>query len=170
MSEVFTIAPEVREKIDHWVSKYPPEQKRSAVVSALLLVQEQNDGWLSQNAMEAVAEYLGMARIEVFEVATFYDMYDLNPRGRHKISLCTNISCLLRGAENIADSIKKRLGITFGETTADGLFTLRESECLAACGGAPMCQVNDREYHEDLTPEKMISIIDQLAQEKLSNG
>ena len=166
MSEVFLLSTEVREKIDHWVTKYPPEQKRSAVVTALLLVQEQNNGWLSQSAMEAVADYLGMAHIEVFEVATFYDMYDLNPRGKHKINLCTNISCLLRGAEAIAECIKKRLGISFGETSADGLFTLKETECLAACGGAPMCQIDDKDYHENLTPEKMLALIDQLALEK----
>ena len=91
-------------------------------------------------------------------------MYDLKPRGRHKIGICTNISCLLRGAEQIAAAAKKRLGIDFGESTADGQFALRETECLAACGGAPMCQVNDRKYHENLTPEKMVELIDRLAQ------
>ncbi len=166
MTEIFTIAPEVQKKIEHWLKKYPPEQRRSAVVAALLYVQEQNNGWLSQAAMEAVAEYLQITPIEVFEVATFYDMYELKPRGQHKIGICTNISCLLRGAEEIANCAKQRLGINFGESTPDGLFLLRETECMAACGGAPMCQINDREYHENLTPEKMLALIDQLAGEK----
>jgi NADH-quinone oxidoreductase subunit E len=170
MTDTFIIAPEIQKKIDHWLTKYPPEQRRSAVVAALLYVQEQNDGWLSQAAMEAVAVYLRITPIEVFEVASFYDMYELKPRGRHKIGICTNLSCLLRGSEAIANAAKQRLGIGFGESTADGLFALRETECLAACGGAPMCQINDREYHENLTPEKMLALIDQLAQEKSSHG
>src|ERR1700730_7367573 len=124
MTEIFTIAPEVQKKIDHWLTKYPPEQRRSAVVAALLYVQEQNNGWLSPAAMDAVANYLLITTIEVFEVATFYDMYDLKPRGRHKIGICTNIACLLRGAEEIAECVKKRLGINFGECTKDGLFVL----------------------------------------------
>lgn len=170
MSETFTIAPEVQKKIDHWLEKYPADQRRSAVVAALLYVQEQNEGWLSQPAMEAVANYLRITPIEVFEVATFYDMYDLKPRGRHKIGICTNISCLLRGAEEIADCAKKRLGINFGESTPDGQFVLKELECMAACGGAPMCQINDQEYHENLTPEKMLTLIDQLAKGGPSHG
>ena len=127
----------MRKKIDHWLNKYPAEQQRSAVVAALLYVQEQNEGWLSTDAMDAVADYLTWRRLKCYEVATFYDMYDLNPRGRHKIGICTNISCLLRGAEEIVEHAKKRLGIDFGESTADGKFALREVECLAACGGAP---------------------------------
>lgn len=166
MTEIFTIAPEVQKKIDHWLMKYPPEQRRSAVVPALLYVQEQNNGWLSPAAMEAVAEYLRITSIEVYEVATFYDMYELKPRGKHKIGLCTNISCMLRGAGEIADCVKKRLGINFGESTHDGMFLLRETECMAACGGAPICQINDQHYHENLTPEKMLALIDELAQEK----
>src|SRR5258708_1966178 len=165
MAEIFTIAPEVQEKINHWLTKYPPEQKRSAVVAALLYVQEQNHGWLSQAAMEAGAKNLQITPIEVYEVATFYDMYHLKPRGKNKIGICTNISCLLRGAEEIAECAKKRLNIDFGESTPDGLFTLRELECMAACGGAPMCQINDREYYENLTPEKMLMLINRLAQE-----
>lgn len=168
MTDIFTISPEVQHKIDQWLTKYPPEQRRSAVVAALLYVQEQNNGWLSQSAMQAVADYLQITPIEVYEVATFYDMYNLAPRGKNKIGICTNISCLLRGAETIAESVKQRLGIEFGQSTADGLFYLCETECMAACGGAPMCQINDREYHENLTPEKMLVLIDQLAQEKSS--
>lgn len=170
MTQPFNIAPEVQKKIDHWLTKYPPEQRRSAVVAALLYVQEQNDGWLSTEAMEAVARYLNLAPIEVFEVASFYDMYELKPRGKHKIGICTNISCLLRGAEEISAAAKNYLGIDFGESTADGQFALRETECLAACGGAPMCQINDKHYHENLTPEKMVELLKQLAQEKQSHG
>lgn len=164
--QTFIISPEVRQKIEHWLTKYPAEQRRSAVVAALLYVQEQNDGWLSTDAMDAVAQYLNLAPIEVYEVASFYDMYELKPRGRHKIGICTNISCLLRGSEEIANAAKQHLGIDFGESTADGQFALRETECLAACGGAPMCQINDKHYHENLTSEKMIALLDQLAQEK----
>lgn len=165
MTQLFNIDPEIQKKIDHWLTKYPTEQKRSAVVAALLYVQEQNNGWLSTEAMDAVAKYLSLAPIEVYEVASFYDMYELEPRGKHKIGICTNISCLLRGAEEIASAAKNYLGIDFGESTPDGQFALRETECMAACGGAPMCQINDKHYHENLTPEKMVELLSQLAKE-----
>ncbi len=158
----FVISADVCEQIDHWLTKYPAEQKRSAVVAALLLVQQQNGGWLSEPAMDAVAGYLSLAPIEAYEVATFYDMFELKPVGKNKINVCTNVSCMLRGSDKIVSYLKERLGVGLGETTADGQFTLRESECLAACVGAPMCQVNDKKYHENLTPEKMGDIIDQL--------
>lgn len=161
----FAITPENRQAIDAWVKKYPADQQRSAVVPALLLVQTQNGGWLSEAAMQAVAQHLQLPPVQVFEVATFYDMFELKPIGRHKISLCCNLSCTLRGADDIAAAFKARLGIELGDTTADGLFTLREVECLAACGGAPMCQVNDRDYHENLTVEKVNQLIDQLEAE-----
>lgn len=154
IEDIFIISPKNKAEIDRWLTKYPPEQKRSAVITALLLVQEQNGGWLSQPAMDAVANYLQLAPIEVFEVVTFYDMYNLKPIGKNKISICTNISCMLCGAEEIIDTIRKRLGIHLGETTADGQFSLHECECLAACGGAPMCQINDQYYHLNLTAEK----------------
>jgi NADH-quinone oxidoreductase subunit E len=161
----FEIDASVKEEIDHWLTKYPAEQKRSAVIAALLKVQEQNKGWLSDAAMDAVATYLGLSRIEVYEVATFYDMFELKPIGKHKINICANLPCMLRGSDAIVDALKERLGISPGQTTIDGKFTLRWSECLAACGGAPMCQVNDKAYHENLTPEKMIALIDQLEKE-----
>jgi len=160
----FIISDEVKQVIDDWVVKYPPNQKRSAVLTALLKVQEQNEGWLSESAMDAVAEYLGLSAIEVYEVATFYDMFELKPIGKYKISVCTNLSCMLRGSDEIVSALTKRLGIGLGETTKDHLFTLREVECMAACGMAPMCQINNREYYEYLTPEKIISIIDELEQ------
>lgn len=161
----FEISVAVQQKIDHWLTKYPKEQKRSAVIAALLYVQEQNSGWLSDAAMKAVAEYLELAPIEVYEVATFYDMYELAPVGKNLIRVCTNVSCMLRGSDKIVESLKQRLGIGLGETSRDGQFTLREAECMAACGGAPMCQVNDKQYHENLTPEKMHAIIDELERE-----
>ena len=159
---LFVINDDMKKKIDHWLTKYPPEQKRSAVVAALLYVQEQNGGWLSETAMDAVADYLDLPRIEVYESATFYDMFELKPIGKHKINICANLPCMLRGSDEIVNCLKERLGIGPGETTRDGRFTLRWSECLAACGGAPMCQIDDKEYHENLTPEKILALVDQL--------
>jgi NADH-quinone oxidoreductase subunit E len=167
MLKRFEISDSVKKEIDRWLQKYPENQKRSAVVAALLLVQNQNGGWLSEAAMKAVAEYLSLDNIEVFEVATFYDMYNLQPIGKNKIAVCTNVSCMLMGSDDILACIKKRLGIAPNETTADGKFTLFETECMAACGGAPMCQINDREYHEKLTPESMEALIDKLEKETL---
>jgi len=163
--QTFQLSESVTEHIDQWLTKYPPDRKRSAVVAALLLVQEQNQGWLSEAAMKAVAAYLGLADVEVYEVVTFFDMFELQPIGKHKIVVCTNISCMLRGSDEILATLKKRLGISPGETTADGKFTLRESECLAACDGAPMCQVNNKACYENLTPESMEALIDRLEQE-----
>ena len=164
-SDQFILSGAVKKEIDRWLTKYPSDQKRSAVVSALLFVQKQNKGWLSSTAMNAIADYLGLPRIWVYEVATFYDMYNLSPIGRHKISICQNVSCFLRGSDEIVACVKKCLGIGFNETTVDGLFTLKGVECMAACGGAPMCQIDDREYYENLTPDKMITIIDKLKYE-----
>lgn len=159
---MFEISAENKKEIDHWLTKYPSDQRRSAVVAALLLVQKQNDGYLSDEAMNAAADYLRIPRVEAYEVATFYDMYNLKPVGKHKIAVCTNISCMLRGSDDILAYLKERLDIQPGETTADKKITLHEVECLAACGGAPMCQVNDQAYHENLTREKMAKIIDEL--------
>lgn len=158
----FILSPSVCAEIDRWLLKYPPDQKRSAVVQALFLAQEQNSGWLSAAAMKAVADYLQLPPIEVYEVATFYDMYNLKPQGKNKITICTNIACMLNGADQLVACIKRCLGVGLNEDTLDGNFSIRESECLAACGGAPMCQVNDKEYHENLTAEKMEAIINQL--------
>lgn len=162
ISLTFVISASVRDEIDRWLKKYPPNQKPSAVVPALFLVQQQNGGWLSTEAIHAVAEYLGMPPIAAYEVATFYDMYHLQPIGKNKIGVCTNVPCLLRGSTDIVACLQKRLGISLGETTKDGLFTLRELECMGACVGAPMCQVNDQTYYENLTPQKMLFIVDQL--------
>ena len=155
------ISAESRTEIDRWIAKYPPERKQSAVMAALNIVQEQNGGWLTTDLMNAIAVYLEMPPIAVYEVATFYSMYELNPVGQHKICICTNISCMLRGSDKIVAHLKQKLGIGFGETTADGKFTLKEVECLAACGGAPMIQIG-RAYYENLTPEKVDEILAKL--------
>ncbi|MFW0079145.1 MAG: NADH-quinone oxidoreductase subunit NuoE [Coxiella endosymbiont of Haemaphysalis qinghaiensis] len=161
-SSSFFISKEVEKEINCWLAKYPSNQKRSAIVPALLFVQKQNGGWLSESAMNAVADYLELPRVWAYEVATFYDMYNLKPIGKYKIGICQNVSCFLRGSDEIVICVKKRLGIDFNETTPDGLFTLKSIECMAACGGAPICQIDDREYYENLTPEKILSIIDKL--------
>ena len=148
-------------EIDRWIAKYPPDRKQSAVMAALSIAQEQNSGWLSSDLIEAVAEYLDMAPVAVHEVATFYSMYDLKPVGRHKICVCTNISCQLRGSDKIIGHLQATLGIKIGETTPGGKFTLKEVECLAACGGAPMMMIG-RTYHENLTPEKVDRILKDL--------
>lgn len=158
----FELSKETKQHIDHWLTKYPADQRRSAVVASLLEVQKQNGGHLTDIAMNAVADYLQISHIEAYEVATFYDMYNLTPIGKHKIAVCTNISCMLRGSDEILSCVKKRLKIDVNETTPDGKFTLREVECLAACAGAPMCQIDDKHYHENLTSEKMNKLIDEL--------
>lgn len=147
--------------IEREAAKFPVEQKRSVVLAALRIVQLSNGGWLSRELMDAVADYLDMPPIAIYEVATFYTLYDLKPVGRHKIYLCTNISCLLRGSDEIARHLKDKLGIGFGQTTPDRKFVLKEAECLAACGGAPMCQIG-LDFHENLTPEKIDAILDAL--------
>lgn len=155
------LSEESRAAIDRWIAKYPPDQKQSAVMGALSVVQEANGGSLTTELMDAVADYLEMQPIAVYEVATFYSMYELKPVGRHKLCVCTNVSCMLRGSDEIVAHLKNKLGIGFGETTADKKFTLKEVECLGACGGAPMMQLG-REYHENLTPEKLDEILAKL--------
>ena len=151
-----------REEIDHWVAKYPPEQRRSAVLAALRAAQHQNQGYLTIELMDAVAVYLDLPDIWVYEAASFYSMYETEPVGRHSISVCTNISCMLRGGDDILAHIENKLGIRVGESTPDGRFFLkREEECLAACAAAPMMMV-DHVYHENLTPEKVDEILDAL--------
>jgi NADH-quinone oxidoreductase subunit E len=145
--------------IDEWVSKYPPNEKQSAVMSALMIVQEQN-GHLTPESMNAVAHYLEMPAIAVYEVASFYSMYKRKPCGRHDINVCTNISCLLRDSAAVVSHLEKKLGVTMGETTPDGRFTLRAVECLGACVNAPMMQI-DKDYHETLTPEKIDAALEQ---------
>ena len=151
-----------RSTIDHWVSKFPPENKRSALIQALIATQDQNGGWLSKDMIEAVADYLELPPVWAFEVASFYSMLDQNPVGKHKVNICTNISCWLNGADDIVSHVEKKLGINLGETTQDQRITLVvEEECLAACCGAPMMVV-DGHYHENLDAEKIDKILDGL--------
>jgi len=162
-----TPAPEVlhahtRAEIDHWVAKFPPGRQRSATIAALRAAQEQNHGFLTAELMNAVAQYLSLPSIQVYEVASFYSMFELHPCGRHHVSICTNISCMLRGAEDLVAHAERKLGIRVGESTADGRILLkREEECLAACTGAPMMMV-DHVFHEHLTPEKVDAVLDAL--------
>ena len=151
-----------RAEIDHWLTRYPVDQKQSAVLAALREVQHENGGYLTTVLMDAVADYLEMPPIAVYEVASFYSMYELKPVGRHNIAVCTNISCMLRGGDTVLAYIEKKLGIKLGESTPDGKFYLKkEEECLAACCGAPMMQVN-HVYYEQLTPEKVDQVLDSL--------
>jgi len=159
--KIALLSDESRADIDRWIAKYPPEQKCSAVMAALRIAQEQNGGWLTDELIDAVATYLDMETIAAYEVASFYSMYELKPVGRHKICICTNISCMLCGSEQVVEHLEQRLGIKLGETTADGRFTLKEVECLGACVNAPMFSIG-KTYYEKLTPEKIDQIIDGL--------
>jgi NADH-quinone oxidoreductase subunit E len=151
-----------RAEIDHWLAKYPAERKQSAVLAALREVQHDNGGYLTTELLDAVAAYLDMPPIAVYEVATFYSMFELQPVGRHSISVCTNVSCMLCGADDIVSRIQNKLGIKLGESTPDGKFYLkREEECLAACAFAPILQI-DHVYYENLTPDKVDEILDNL--------
>jgi len=153
--------PEIRAEIDQWVAKYPEGWKQSACMAALRIVQDANGGHLTTELMDQVADYLDMPPIAVYEVATFYSMYEHKPVGRHKICLCTNISCMINGSDGIYEHLRSRLGIGFGEVTEDGRFSLKEVECLGACGGAPMMQIGNT-YYENLTPELVDQILDGL--------
>ena len=151
-----------RAEIDRWLKKYPPDQKQSAVLAALREVQHENNGYLTRELMDAVADYLDMPPIAVYEVGSFYSMLETEPVGRHSISICTNISCMLCGADDIVRHIEDKLGIKTGESTPDGRIHLkREEECLAACCGGPMMMV-DHVYYENLTPQRVDEILDGL--------
>ncbi len=153
---------ETRRRIDHWTAKFPPDRQRSAVLQALTAAQDQNGGWLTRELITAVANYLDIPPAWAYEVASFYSLFHLQPTGRHKVAICTNISCWLCGAEDVVRHVEQRLGIGLGETTADGRITLvREEECLAGCVGAPMMIV-DGHYHEHLTTAKVDQILDAL--------
>ncbi len=149
-----------REEIDSWRAKFPEGRQRSAIIAALHATQHQNEGFLTRELMEAVAEYIEIPVIQVFEVAAFYSMFETEPCGRHSISVCTNISCMLRGGEKLVGHLESKLGIKVGESTPDGKFHLKkEEECLAACTGAPMMMV-DHKYYENLTPAVIDEILD----------
>jgi len=148
------LSPESLAKIDQALAKYPPNQKQSAVMAALVIAQDEK-GWLSTETMDFVAHYLGMAPIAVYEVASFYTMYDLKPTGKYKLTICTNLPCALQGANVAAQHLKHKLGIGFNETTADGKFTLKEGECMGACGDAPVVLVNNKKMLCAMAPAKL---------------
>jgi NADH-quinone oxidoreductase subunit E len=148
----------IRARIDEWILRYPPEQKRSGVFEALRLVQEENGGFLTIELMDAVADYLQMAPTSVYEVVSFYSLYFTKPVGKHHIDMCTNISCALNHAEEVLAYFKQKLGIELNQVTADGMFSLREVECLGACINAPVCQIG-KKYYEQLTPEKIDALL-----------
>ncbi len=151
-------------KIDREIAKYPADQKQSAVMAALAIAQDEK-GWLSTETMDAVASYLGMAPIAVYEVATFYEMYNTAPTGKYKLTICTNLPCALQGASRAAEHLQKKLGVHFGETTADGVFTLKEGECLGACGDAPVLLVNNKRMCSWMHPEQLDALMSELVTE-----
>jgi NADH-quinone oxidoreductase subunit E len=161
-TEQTILSAQVQAEIDRWIAKFPQGRQRSAVIAALHAVQHENGGFVTPQLMDAVANYLDLPAIQVYEVATFYSMIETRPVGRHSISVCTNISCMLRGSDDIVAHIERKLGIELGESTPDGkIYLKREEECLAACCGAPMMMV-DHTYHEDLTPAKVDAVLDAL--------
>jgi NADH-quinone oxidoreductase subunit E len=156
------LSDKTRAHIDHWLAKFPPDRKRSAVLQGLHAAQEQNGGWLSDELIAGVAKYLGLPPVWGYEVATFYSMFEMNPVGRHNVAICTNISCWLNGAEDIVRHCEQKYGIKLGESSKDDrIYLKREEECLAACCGAPMMVVNGH-YHENLTIQKVDQILDEL--------
>lgn len=166
----FAFTPEHIEQAKEIIARYPAGRQQSAVMPLLTLAQKQNGGWLSKTAMDTVAQMLGMAPVRVYEVASFYTMYKLKPVGKHVIQLCTTTPCWLRGSDDIVSACKTRLGISCGQTTPDGQFTLEEVECLGACVNAPMAQIGN-DYYEDLNPQSVVALIDKLAKgEKIAPG
>ena len=162
MSASLPLSNHVKAEIELLKARFPEGKQRSAVIGALIAVQHENEGFLTAELMNAVAEYLDLPPIQVYEVGTFYSMYQTRPVGRHNVAICTNISCMLRGADDIVAHVEKKLGISLGESTADGrIYLKREEECLAACCGAPMMMV-DHKYHENLTNAQVDHILDAL--------
>ena len=155
------LSTESLKRIDAEVAKYPADQKQSAIMSALRIAQEEK-GWLANETMEFVANYLGIPPVAAYEVATFYNMYDLKPVGKHKLTVCTNLPCALSGGVDAAEYLKKKLGIDFNETTTDGLFTLKEGECMGACGDAPVMLHNNHRMCSWMTPEKIDQMLEEL--------
>ena len=162
MSDASILSNHAREEIDRWKARFPEDRQRSAVIGALHVVQHENEGFLTAELMNGVADYLDLPTIQVYEVATFYSMFVTRPVGRHNVAICTNVACMLRGAEDLVEHVEKKLGAKLGESTEDGrIYLKREEECLAACCGAPMMMV-DHKYHENLTLEKVDEILDGL--------
>lgn len=158
------LSPEAYKKIDREVAKFPPENKQSAVMAALAIAQDEI-GWVSPEVIDDLAAYLGMAPVAVYEVATFYNMYNTRPVGKYKISVCTNLPCALSGGERAAHHLKEKLGVDFKETTEDGLFTVIEGECMGACGDAPVLLVNNKRMCSFMSNEKLDALLDELKKE-----
>jgi NADH-quinone oxidoreductase subunit E len=156
-----SLSAESLRRIDKEIQKYPADQKQSAVMSALIIAQDEK-GWLSTETMDFVADYLEMAPVAVYEVATFYNMYNLQPTGKYKLTICTCLPCGLQGSLDAADHLKAKLGVDFGETTADGRFTLKEGECMGACAMAPVVLVNNKKMHDCMSHEKLDALIKEL--------
>ena len=162
MSDSALLSDHAKEVIEQWKSRFPEGRKRSAVISALHVVQHENDGYLTAELMNAVADYLDLPTIQVYEVATFYSMFQTKPVGRHNVAICTNVSCMLRGSDEIVEHVEGKLGVKIGESTDDGrIYLKREEECLAACCGAPMMMINHK-YYENLTTDQVDEILDGL--------
>ncbi|OGA27402.1 MAG: NADH-quinone oxidoreductase subunit E [Betaproteobacteria bacterium RIFCSPLOWO2_12_FULL_67_28] len=155
------LSPESLRRIDREIAKYPAEHKQSAVMAALIVAQDEK-GWLATETMDFVAQYLGMAPVAVYEVASFYNMYNLEPAGQYKLTVCTCLPCGLQGSLDAADHLKARLGVDFGETTADGRFTLKEGECMGACAMAPVVLVNNKKMHDYMSNAKLDALLDEL--------
>ena len=156
------LSTDARARIDRELAKYPTDRKRSAVMSALAIAQDEH-GWLSPEVMDAIAVYLDLAPVAVYEVASFYAMYNLAPTGRYKLTICTNLPCALQGATSAAEHLKAKLGIGFNQTSADGAFTLKEGECMGACGDAPVVLVNNKRMCVKMEPAALDALIDELA-------
>ena len=162
MNDKSNLSTHVCEEIERWKARFPEDRQRSAVIGALHAVQHENGGFLTAELMNDVADYLDLPTIQVYEVATFYSMFQTKPVGRHNVAICTNVACMLRGADDVVEHVEKKLGIKTGESTEDGrIYLKREEECLAACCGAPMMMV-DHKYHENLTKEKVDELLDGL--------
>jgi len=158
----YVLTAHVKDEIEHWKARFPEGRQRSAVIAALHAVQHENHGYLTAEQMNAVADYLGLPSIQVYEVGTFYSMFQTRECGRNEVSICTNVSCMLRGADDIVEHVERKLGIKLGESTTDGrIFLKEEEECIAACCGAPAMQVNHK-YHENLTVEQVDEILEGL--------
>jgi len=158
MNAPMVLSPEALAKIDEAIAKYPPDRRQSAVMAALTIAQGEK-GWLSTETMDFVASYLGMPAIAVYEVASFYTMYDLKPAGKYKLAICTNLPCALQGANVAAAHLKQKLGIDFNETTGDGLFTLKEGECFGACGDAPVVLMNNKRMLCAMSPDRIDELL-----------
>ena len=158
------LSPDALKRIDREIAKYPPEYRQSAVIAALAVAQDEF-GWLSSETMDFVAHYLGMPPVAVYEVATFYEMFNTEPTGKYKLTICTNLPCALSSATEAAAHLKKKLGIGFGETTPDGLFTLKEGECFGACGDAPVLLVNNKRMCSWMKPDKLDGLLAELSSE-----